>query len=144
VISCGQISVVVEGMLEIGIKEITLADTAGLGNPRQVYTLVRELSAKYPEVNWALHFHDTRGLGLANIIAGIQAGVTTLESSVGGLGGCPFMPGVAGNVPTEDLVFMLHSMGIRTSINLEGIIRCTRLLEAILGRSMPARVSHLK
>jgi len=139
----GQVSVVVEGMLEAGIKEITLADTAGLGHPRQVYTLVKELAAGYPEVTWALHFHDTRGLGLANIITGIQAGVTILESSVGGIGGCPAIPGATGNVPTEDLIFMLHSMGIKTSIDLEGIARCTRLLEETLGRSLPARVSHL-
>jgi len=143
-INYDQVSVVVEGMLEAGIKEITLADTAGLGHPRQVYNLIRKLSAKYPEVTWALHFHDTRGLGLANVVMGIQAGVTILESSVGGLGGCPFIPGATGNVPTEDLVFMLHSMGIRTSIDLEGIIRCTYLLEEILGRRLPARVSHLK
>lgn len=136
-ISCRQVGVVVEGMLTAGIKAITLADTAGMGHPRQVYNLVRELSHRYPEADWALHFHDNQGLALANIIAGIQAGVTTLESSVGGLGGCPFIPDAPGNVATEDVVFMLNQMGIETAIDLKGILHCKHMLEKALGRTLP-------
>lgn len=141
-ISTDQCKKVIEGMLAAGINEITLADTAGLGNPRQVYSLVRELAGCYPRVVWALHFHDTRGMGLANAVMGIQAGVTILESSLGGLGGCPFIPGAAGNIATEDLVYMLHRMGIATGIKLEGILHCTRVMEGILEASLPARVKN--
>lgn len=135
-----QVSKVIEGMLDTGIHEITLADTAGMGNPRQVYDLILELKQSFPHVDWALHFHDTRGLGLANIVMGLQAGVTVLESSVGGLGGCPFIPGATGNVATEDLVNMCQGMGIRTGIDLEGILQCTSLVEETLGRTLSAKV----
>ncbi|GBF33847.1 hydroxymethylglutaryl-CoA lyase [Desulfocucumis palustris] len=127
-----QVKKVVEGMLAAGMGEITLADTAGMADPRQVYELVRKLSAGYPGVAWALHFHDARGLGLANAVTGIQAGVTVLESSAGGLGGCPFIPGAAGNIATEDLVYMLHRMGMETGVDIDGILGCGRMLEGIL------------
>lgn len=140
VISREQIKVVVEGMLNEGVREITLADTAGMGNPRQVFELSSSFSYTYPDVDWALHFHDTNGLGLANIVAGIQAGVVILESSVGGLGGCPFIPGAAGNVPTEDLVFMLDSLDIKTGIDLNKLLKCSQLLERVFERRMPARI----
>ncbi len=129
-----QVKKVIEGMLAAGVEEITLADTAGMADPRQVYDLVREVSAGYPGVVWALHFHDTRGLGLANVLTGIQAGVTVLESSAGGLGGCPFIPGAAGNIATEDLVYMLHRMGIETGINLDDILGCGRMMEGITNK----------
>lgn len=135
-----EVRVVVEGMLNEGVREITLADSAGLGNPRQVFNISGGFVSFYPGVDWALHFHDTRGLGLANIVAGIQAGVVILESSVGGLGGCPFIPGAAGNVPTEDLVYMLDRMGIKTGIDLDELLKGTQILETVFGRKMPARV----
>lgn len=135
-----EIQRVVEGMLTFGIREITLADTAGMGEPRQVYHLLVELKGLYPEVIWALHFHDNRGLGLANTVTGLMAGVTILESSVGGAGGCPFIPGATGNVATENLVNMLHQMGISTGINLEELCSCTRWLERELGRKLPAKI----
>ena len=134
-----QVRVVVEGLLGSGIKEITLADTAGLANPRQVWGLSRGLAEKYPQTNWALHFHDARGLGLTNALAGLLAGVVTLESSAGGLGGCPFIPGAAGNIATEDLVYMLESMGIQTGIELAGVSRAVEILEAGLGRPVSSR-----
>ena len=127
-------------MAAVGIEEITLGDTAGMGNPRQVYELVKEITSCYPSVALALHFHDTKGLGLANVIAGLQAGVTILESSFGGLGGCPFVPEAVGNIATEDLVDMLQSMGINTGISLEGVIGCTRMMEGLLGKMLPARI----
>lgn len=143
-ITPGQCKKVIEVMLKAGITEITLADTAGLGNPRQVYNLMLDLARCYPQVIWALHFHDTRGMGLANAVMGIQAGVTILESSLGGLGGCPFIPGAAGNIATEDLVYMLHQMGIDTGIKMEVILRCSMMMENILGKPLPARVKEMK
>lgn len=134
-----EIRIVVEGMLSEGVREITLADTAGLGNPRQVFHLCGSLTSSYPGVRWALHFHDTRGLGLANSVAGIQAGAVILESSVGGLGGCPFIPGAAGNVPTEDLVHMLHRMDIKTGIDLDKLLKCALILENFFNRKLPAK-----
>lgn len=128
-ITSPQVGRVVNAMVEAGTEEITLADTAGMANPRQVYDLVKEMADCHPSVTWALHFHDTKKLGLANAIAGLQAGVNILESSFGGLGGCPFIPGAAGNIATEDLVSMLHSMGIHTGISLEGVAACSRMLD---------------
>lgn len=139
-VTLDEIKKVVEGMISCEIKEITLADTAGMGNPRQVNDLVKRIKGLYPEVNWALHFHDNRGQGLANTVAGLDAGVTIFESSLGGLGGCPFIPGAAGNVVTEDLVDMLHRMGIATGIDLGKLCHCTGWLERELGRSLPAKV----
>ncbi len=139
-IGAGEVARVVEGMLKEGIGEIVLADTAGMGNPRQVYDLLREIRERYPGVTWGLHLHDTRGRGLANAVAGLQAGVQVLESSVGGLGGCPFIPGAAGNIATGDLVSMLHDMGIETGIDLRRVLQCTQFMEETLGRRLPARV----
>ncbi|MCL6479690.1 MAG: hydroxymethylglutaryl-CoA lyase, partial [Peptococcaceae bacterium] len=129
-----EVHAVVESMLDEGIGEITLADTAGMANPRQVYELYGRLAGRYSGVQWALHFHDTRGLALANITAAIQAGAGRLESSVGGLGGCPFIPGAAGNVATEKLVYMLDQMGIRTGIELGALLKCTRIMEDFFER----------
>lgn len=135
-ISENEVRTVVEGMLDSCVGEITLADTAGMANPRQVFELYSSLASYYPGVLWALHFHDTRGLGLANIIAGIQAGATRLESSVGGLGGCPFIPGAAGNVATEKLVYMLNKMGIKTGIDLSKLVKCSEMLEEFFNRKL--------
>jgi len=131
---------VIEGMVAAGIREITLADTAGMGNPRQVYDLAGEVGERYSGVDWALHLHDTRGLGLANALAGVLAGVTILECSLGGLGGCPFIPGATGNVATGDLVHMLHKMGVETGMDLRRVLQCTASLERLLGRNLPARI----
>lgn len=130
---------VVEALAGMGIKEVTLADTAGLANPRQVYELVNMFCREYPAVNFALHFHDACGMALANIVTGIQAGVKIIESSVGGLGGCPFIPGSAGNVATEDVVYMLQRMGIETAIDRHRLEDCISWLEEILGRKLRER-----
>lgn len=119
----------VKAGLAAGVKEVILCDTIGVADPQQVFQLVGKLRRAFPEVPVGLHLHDTRGMGLANTLAGLQAGVTTFETSVGGLGGCPFAPGAAGNTATEDMVNMLHAMGIQTGIDLDkyllavGIVR---------------------
>lgn len=109
----------IEAGLQRGVATVVLCDTIGVANPKQVYNLVRAVRAAFPDVPLGLHLHDTRGMGLANTLAGLAAGVTMFETSVGGLGGCPFAPGAAGNTATEDMVNMLHAMGVDTGIDLD-------------------------
>jgi len=139
-ISIKQVLWLVGVFLEMGIKQVTLADTAGLGDPLLVSRVVGEIWNRYPNIELALHFHDTRGLGLANSLAGMQSGVTILEASLGGLGGCPFIPKATGNIATEDLVFMCEKMGVDTNVQLEEMLETARWLEKVIGRELPGRV----
>ena len=125
---------------QLGIKQVTLADTAGLGDPLLVTKIIQGVREGYPQIELALHFHDTRGLGLANALAGLQSGVTILEASLGGLGGCPFIPRATGNIATEDLVFMVERMGIQTGIDLTKILTTARWLENLVGHELPGKV----
>jgi hydroxymethylglutaryl-CoA lyase len=115
-----------------GADEISLADTAGHGEPRQVERIFRRLVGEMPNMPLAAHFHDTRGLGLANVLAALQAGVRSFDASLAGLGGCPNSPGATGNVATEDLVFMLEAMGFDTGIDLQQLLDVRRFLSATL------------
>ena len=115
-----------------GADEIGLADTAGYGEPQQVGRIFRRLASELPHMPLAAHFHDTRGLGLANVLAALQAGVRSFDASLAGLGGCPNSPGATGNVATEDLVFMLEAMGFDTGIDLEQLLDVRRFLSAAL------------
>jgi hydroxymethylglutaryl-CoA lyase len=126
--------------VEIGIGEITLADTIGAANPAHVSRLATAVLARWPHLELGLHLHDTRGLGLANAYAGIQAGITRLEASVGGIGGCPFAPRATGNACTEDLAFMLEAMGVRTGIDLDGLIDVARDVPEIVGHPVSSRM----
>lgn len=124
---------VAEALARRGVDEIGLADTVGYADPRLVRALVKAVrSAVGPDMPIRLHFHDTMGLGLANVLAGLEAGVTTFDAACGGLGGCPFAPGASGNIATEDLVFMLEQMGLRTGIDLERLLAATEILAAAL------------
>lgn len=120
------------------ISEVCLADTVGMGNPKSV----RECIAAVKPLGFtvSLHLHDTMGLGLANAYAGLLEGVSIFETSVGGVGGCPFTPGAAGNVATEDVVYLCHEMGIKTNINLERLCEAAQLAEFIIGTELPGRV----
>ena len=131
---------IVGQLLDTGIERIILGDTTGMGNPRQVEELTGKLLSTYPGMNLGLHFHDTRGAGLANVLAGLQAGATWFDGSVGGLGGCPFAHGATGNTSSEDMVHMLHEMGIETGIDLDRLLACARLAQEIVGTDLP---SHL-
>jgi hydroxymethylglutaryl-CoA lyase len=124
----------------LGITSITLADTTGMGNPRQVNEIAAAARRAFPEVDFALHFHNTRGMGLANVLAGLEAGVRRFESSLGGLGGCPYAPGASGNICTEDLVHMLHEMGFETGVDLRALLAASRLLGEIVGHELPGQV----
>ncbi|MDX1985173.1 MAG: hydroxymethylglutaryl-CoA lyase [Candidatus Obscuribacter sp.] len=134
-----QVVMVVEGLLKIGVHEISLGDTIGAANPRQVKEVLDRLSGVVPLPQLALHFHDTRGTALANVVAGIESGVTIFDSSLGGLGGCPYAPGASGNLATEDLVYMLEGMGVKTGVDLERLVDAGALAEKILGKKLPGR-----
>jgi hydroxymethylglutaryl-CoA lyase len=124
----------------MGMQQIVLADTTGMANPLQVEQRLRVLRDRFPSLEWGLHLHNTRGLGLANAYAGLQAGVARFDASLGGLGGCPFAPGATGNIATEDLVHMLHEMGIATGIDLDALLGEARKLPALIGHSIDSFV----
>ena len=133
---------IARALVALGATAISLGDTIGAANPRQVSTLIRIFRAALPDTPLRLHFHDTRGTGLANVLAALEEGIDSFDGSVGGLGGCPYAPGAAGNVATEDLVYMLHEMGIETGIDLQGLIGVARWAEQLVGRSLPGRVKQ--
>ena len=130
-ISLSQVQRAAERLMAAGCDEVGLADTTGYANPRQVKDWIRGVRAVVGEdALMGIHVHNTRGLGLANVLAALEAGLTTADSSLGGLGGCPFAPGASGNVVTEDLVFMLESMGLRTGIDLPRLLEVRKILAA--------------
>ena len=126
----------------MGVDEISLGDTIGVGTPRQVETVVGMLLEKLPSEKLALHFHDTRGTALANVLAGLGMGIAIFDSSAGGLGGCPYAPGASGNLATEDLLYMLDGMGIETGVSLPKVVEASRFIARSLGRELPSRYLH--
>ncbi|SAL12048.1 hydroxymethylglutaryl-CoA lyase [Caballeronia turbans] len=126
---------------EMGIDGITLADTTGMANPRQVARLVARVLDDMPATHLTLHFHNTRGLGLANVLAAYEAGARRFDAALGGLGGCPFAPGASGNICTEDLVNMCEEMGIPTGVDLQKLIALSRTLPALVGHDVPGQVA---
>ncbi len=133
----------IEKIANMGIKEITLCDTVGFGNPRQVEEITVACLESFPEVTFAVHFHNTRGLGLANALRAYDTGIRRFDAAVGGLGGCPFAPGASGNIATEDLVFMFNEMGIPTGINLDVLLKVSTFLKEILpGIVLSSAVYH--
>ncbi len=132
---------IVDTYLDMGMQGITLADTTGMANPRQVQRLVKRVLERLPAQALTLHFHNTRGLGLCNVLAAYEAGARRFDASVGGLGGCPFAPGASGNICTEDLVNMCDEMGIDTGIDLPALLAISRRLPALLGHELPGQVA---
>lgn len=132
-ISSGKIMETAVGMTDLGLTELSLSDTTGMANPRQVYDLATMARSEFPEVLWFLHFHNTRGMALANVTAGLQAGIIRFDASLAGLGGCPFAPGASGNVASEDLLHMMDEMGIETGVDLKKIIALARQLQEWVG-----------
>ena len=124
---------IVEAYLNVGITEISLSDASGMAVPNQVYLICQSMQQYYPQVKWWLHFHNTRGMGIANILAAMQSGITHFDSSFAGLGGCPFVPGAAGNVSSEDLVHMLDEMGIETGINIVELLELAKEVRHLAG-----------
>jgi len=138
-ISVDEVIRVSETLFEMGIDELSLGDTIGIANPKQVEDVLEMLLKRFDAEKLALHFHDTRGTALANILVSMNMGITTFDASVGGLGGCPYAPGASGNVASEDLLFMLDSMGIQTGINQEKLLSAARFIQKKIGRTLPSR-----
>jgi hydroxymethylglutaryl-CoA lyase len=135
-IEIDQVMRVSEKLFEMGISELSLGDTIGVANPKQVHLLLEQFLKRFPTKKLALHFHDTRGLALANIYAALQMGITTFDSSIGGLGGCPYAPGASGNVATDDVNYMLKNMDIETNINDTKLLEAARFIEARLNKKL--------
>ncbi|MEX2127661.1 MAG: hydroxymethylglutaryl-CoA lyase [Xanthobacteraceae bacterium] len=129
-----------EQLVGHGAPIIYLADTTGVANPSSIRRTLENLASRWPNQRIGLHLHNTRGLGLANALAGLEAGVADFESSIGGLGGCPFAPRAVGNISTEDFVHMLHEMGIETGVDLNALIEVARFAQEALGRNLPGMV----
>jgi hydroxymethylglutaryl-CoA lyase len=124
---------------DMGVYQVSLGDTIGVANPRQAEKVLSRLLARLPAEVLAVHFHDTQGTALANCALALTLGITTVDSAVGGLGGCPYAPGAAGNLATEDLIAMLHGMGVETGVDLEALVECSRLAASFVGHELPSK-----
>jgi hydroxymethylglutaryl-CoA lyase len=131
---------VVAGAAEAGADSVAYGDTTGMATPTRVTRLVGETRSAYPDLPVGLHFHNTRGTGLANVYAALQLGVDDFDAAVGGLGGCPYAPGASGNIATEELVHMLEDMGVATGVDLEALIEVAAQAERLVGRELPSQV----
>lgn len=139
-VSFERVSWVVEAYREMGVRRIGVADTVGVADPRLVHETMSGLTQRFPNIRFVLHLHNTRGMALANTLAGLQAGVRDFDSSVGGTGGCPFAPGATGNISTEDLAHMLDLMGVRTSVDVDAVLGVARGLRETLGHPLESAV----
>jgi hydroxymethylglutaryl-CoA lyase len=124
---------------DMGVYEISLGDTIGVANPAQVEDVLGRVLAKHPASSVAVHFHDTQGTALANCLVALQMGVTTIDAAAGGLGGCPYAPGASGNLATEDVVAMLHAMGVKTGIDLDKLTEASRTASTFVGHELPSK-----
>ena len=131
---------VIQQFVDLGADEVGLADTTGMANPVQVSAMVPPIRERWPDLNVGLHFHNTRGMGLANVLAGLQAGVTMYDASIGGMGGCPFAPRATGNVCTEDMVHMFEEMGVDSGASVTQLIECARFAAGLVGAELPGQV----
>jgi hydroxymethylglutaryl-CoA lyase len=129
--------------LDLGVDELALADSSGFANPRGMTSLLNSILPLAEDTPVVLHLHDTRGMGLANVVAALQCGVRTFDTAFGGLGGCPFIDGATGNIATEDTVYMLEEMGIDTGVNLDRLSQISRQYEKKLGQALPGKVYQL-
>lgn len=135
-----RVSDLAQSFSDMGIAEISIADTVGMANPTQVTRLMTRLKRELGDGALSLHIHNTRGLGFANVLAGLQAGIDAYDASIGGLGGCPVTPAATGNIPTEDLVNMCDEMGIETGVDVSKVMDASLQMEAFLGRRLPSHV----
>jgi isopropylmalate/homocitrate/citramalate synthase len=133
---------VTRALVDLGVEDVAVSDTIGVATPRQVHEVVQAVAHAVERRRIALHFHDTRGTALANVLAGLEAGIETFDASAGGLGGCPYAPGASGNLATEDLLYMLHGMEIETGVALDKVVAATRYLAQASGREPASRYVH--
>lgn len=134
------VDAIIEAYLNVGIDEISLSDASGMAVPNQVRELCAHVLEKYPQASWWLHFHNTRGMAMANIIAAMDAGMTRFDSAFGGLGGCPFVPGAAGNISSEDVIHMCDESGIETGVDVTKVMAVSRSLRELLGHDMESYI----
>ena len=142
----GEVSqVVVEGFTkrfaDLGVRGVTICDTTGMANPDQVKRMCDSLQKQFSNLQLTLHFHNTRGMGLANVLAAVQSGIVRFDGSLGGLGGCPYAPGASGNISSEDAIHMLDAMGYDTGMNIPKLIQLARELQKIVGHEVPGQVA---
>ena len=130
----------VDRFAALGVRGITVCDTTGMANPAQVQSVCDAVQAKYPKLQWTLHFHNTRGMGLANALAAANSGIDRFDSSLGGLGGCPYAPGATGNICTEELVHMFDLMGFNTNMQIDTLLACSKDLQSLIGRTLPSQL----
>jgi len=139
-VSEDRVSDLAHRFVDMGVRELSIADSVGLGNPKRIGSTMTRLRSELSEVALSLHLHDTRGLGLANVLAALQAGIDTFDASIGGLGGCPVFPNGAGNIATEDLANLCEEMGIETGVDIAAIQAISGKMQKFLGRQLPSRV----
>ena len=125
----------------LGVRGLTICDTTGMANPLQVQLMSEALQRQFPDMQLTMHFHNTRGMGLANVLAAVQSGITRFDGSLGGLGGCPYAPGASGNISSEDAIHMLDAMGYDTGIDLPKLLVLARELPEIVGHIVPGQVA---
>ena len=127
--------------VDLGVRGLTICDTTGMANPKQVTSMAQSLQDKFPQTELTMHFHNTRGMGLANVLAAVQANIVRFDRSLGGLGGCPYAPGASGNISSEDAIHMLDAMGYDTGINIPKLLVLARELPQIVGHAVPGQVA---
>jgi hydroxymethylglutaryl-CoA lyase len=137
-----QVDRVVGALVDMGLNDISLSDTLGKADPAHVEKVVTAMQDRYPDITFGLHLHNTYGMGLANVLAGLRQGIAQFDAALGGIGGCPFAPGAAGNIATEDVVFMLQSMGIETGIDMVALSLAAADLQRALGTPLDSAVSR--
>lgn len=139
------ITFLIDRAVELAIFDVVLCDTVGVGNPRQINTLLGLLTDRYSgrPMDWGLHFHNTRGLAAANTLSALEMGLDRFETAAGGLGGCPFAPGASGNMATEDLVFMMQEMGIKTNVDLSALVACSEFMNEKVGLTLDRKIGRL-
>jgi hydroxymethylglutaryl-CoA lyase len=125
---------------DLGVRGVTICDTTGMAHPAQVTRMCEEAQRRFPGLQLTLHFHNTRGMGLANVLAAVQAGIVRFDGSLGGLGGCPYAPGASGNISSEDTIHMLQAMGYDTGIDLDKLLQVARALPQVVGHDVPGQL----
>lgn len=138
----GRVAELSAALLDMGAFEVAVSDTIGIAHPGQVVEVLRTVTRRVPLERVALHFHDTRGTALANVLAALDLGVATFDASAGGLGGCPYAPGAAGNLATEDLVYMLDGLGVTTGVSLPRLVEASSFIEGRVGHALPSRYAQ--
>ncbi|USG66625.1 hydroxymethylglutaryl-CoA lyase [Brevibacillus ruminantium] len=137
-VSVDEVIRVTERLLDMGVSEVSLGDTIGVAHPRQVRDVLEILLKRFPAERLALHFHDTRGMGMANVLVALEMGISTFDSALGGLGGCPYAPGASGNLATDDLLYLLDGMGMDTGVEPDKLVTAARFLQEKMGRRFPS------